>query len=135
MSEAQVRQFILYNLDWFIDKLEEMFRNKLNVAKKIRFCGEEFSLPKLKNGKRIYGGGRVDLMFSSDDIMIPVELKQKANFKSIEQLNHYVDLCLELYDKKSFGILVCYNCTAELMQMVGGEKHIILVNIENNYYV
>lgn len=99
------------NFNYAINKIIELVTGE---KRKVEYVGCEYSLPYFQNGKKIYGGGRVDLMYSCDDYIVPIELKLKGTEKGIKQCNKYVELCEKLYPGyQTIGVLISSSGTME----------------------
>ena len=124
-SEKDILMFIGSKFEAFKDII-----NKLCKTENIEFYGSEYSIPLYEEYKttfssgytytgykKVYGGGRTDIMYGNDECIAPVELKYKASYTSYEQLKRYINLLkTQGEDRKITGILVCYETTYTLRE-------------------
>ena len=107
-------------------KQAEVMLNKLFDEKDIEFISTEYSIPKYEGRRKVYGGGRADIMYAGKNIAIPIELKYKANDDSVKQLNKYINGLKELTTQKVKGLIMCKYMTHSLKYSNIGDDIYIL---------
>lgn len=103
--------------------------NMIFDTKNVRLYGTEWDIPKYGGGRRIYGGGRVDMMFGNNKMNIPMELKYDGNENGYWQLRRYVDMVKEGYNGETNGVLLCKHATKGLKQMKI-DNDIVVIQLE-----
>lgn len=99
-----------------LNAVEEVI-NRIFGTQNITFLGTEWDIPKYHYSRRIYGGGRVDMMFANSEMLVPTELKYEANASSYGQIKKYVDMIKEKEKREVNGILLCVHATKSLKQL------------------
>lgn len=114
--ESDISVFIGNRLNIFEEIINKMFGTKY-----ISFWGTEWDIPKYHRyyHQRIYGGGRVDMMFGNSAMCVPVELKYDGNANGYYQIRKYVDMIKEREkeDVEVNGILICKHATKSLKEL------------------
>ena len=128
-NESEVKMYITQKSNSFISLINELIKEQCD------FIGCEYTIHRYDDKARIvYGGGRVDMMFASDNFLIPVEIKYRANYDSLHQLEKYMSLLEKLYSNKPFGVLVSKTATKDLIDRVKKEKNIALCVLTEGVY-
>lgn len=116
IKDIKLESDILVYLGGRLDNVCELF-NRIFETKNIKFYGTEFDIPKYYGNRRIYGGGRVDMLFYNNKMEIPVELKYDANANAYWQIRNYVDMIKERTTQEVNGILLCKHATKSLKEL------------------
>lgn len=118
VNDIRLENDIFVYLGNHLSGVYEVF-GKIFGTKNITLWGTEWDIPKYHLHRRIYGGGRVDMMFGNNEILIPTELKYEANVDSYYQIRRYVDMIKEkeIKNKEVNGVLLCKHATKSLKNL------------------
>lgn len=116
VNDIRLENDIYVYLGCYLPGVYEVF-NKIFETNNISLWGTEWSIPKYHRTRRIYGGGRVDMMFGNNEMLIPTELKYDANADSYYQIRNYVDMIKENEKKEVNGVLICVHATKSLKKI------------------
>ena len=128
INENDITGYIFYKYKSFIEML-----NKLLKTNDSKFLGSEYSLPLYDSKRKIYGGGRVDLMFKSNDYLIPIELKKEVNDNAINQLIGYMELVKKLYNCNVKGIAIGIKTTKKVRRKTNEDIYILDLSLGEIY--
>lgn len=116
IKDIRLENDIFVYLGSCLSGVYEVF-NIIFGTKNISLWGTEWDIPKYHGRTRVYGGGRVDMMFGNNEMMIPTELKYEANANSYYQIRKYVDMIKEREKKEINGVLICKHATKSLKEL------------------
>ena len=115
INDIRLESDILFYLGGKLNNFCELI-NKIFNTTNIEFVGTEFDINKyFMHKKRKYTrGGRVDIMFSNDKMIVPVELKYNASIDGYYQIRRYIDMIKSNTNREVNGILLCKYATKTL---------------------
>lgn len=119
VDDIRLESDILVYLGGRLDNVCEVF-NRIFKTNNLCLWGTEWDIPKYAGSstRRIWGGGRVDMMFGNNEMYLPVELKYYANAEGYYQIRRYVDMIKEKAKEKDVrGILLCKYATKSLKEL------------------
>ena len=116
VDDIRLESDIFVYLGSRLNAFEEII-NRIFGTQNISFWGTEWDIPKYHGSRRIWGGGRVDMMFGNSKMLVPTELKYEANANAYYQIERYVDMIKEKEKKEINGILLCVHATKSLKEL------------------
>lgn len=84
----------------------------------IIYSGVEWNIPERSRGYHNHTNKRVDIMYEIGNVFIPLEVKKEANLQALYQIQKYVELIEDWYDKECiYGVVanhVSKKCKKEI---------------------